>query len=120
MQDTVDEMNKMLTSKVAGLTADVASLNDSLSTEKLERIAADDNLNTKLLAQCEKVRRNCCEMLGGAVCRARTRQNSQANSAVQVREALAREMQQRADEANAQHRNVEATLQVRSKAVLPH
>lgn len=53
--DTVDEINKMLTKKVAGLTDDVASLNDALSTEKADRTTSDDNLNTKLLQQCEKV-----------------------------------------------------------------
>eukprot|EP01043_Picozoa_sp_COSAG02_P011390 COSAG02_NODE_419_length_22613_cov_22.994492_4_plen_115_part_00 len=61
VQDTVDEMNKLLTSRIAGLTDDVASLNASLSSEKSERVAADDNINTKLLAQCEKVRRTCRE-----------------------------------------------------------
>ncbi len=61
MQETVDEMNKMLTSRVAGLTDDVTSLNDSLSTEKSERVNADENLNTKLLAQCEKVGCTCCK-----------------------------------------------------------
>ena len=57
MQDTVDEMNKMLTKRVSGLTDDVATLNDALSTERSDRVAADENLNTKLLAQCEKVGR---------------------------------------------------------------
>lgn len=57
LQDTIDDMNKTLTRKVANLTDDVANLNDSLSTEKADRTTADENLNTKLLAQCEKVRR---------------------------------------------------------------
>lgn len=145
--DTVDEINKMLTKKVAGLTDDVASLNDALSTEKADRTTSDDNLNTKLLQQCEKVSMiattdartptlswSCWPPLvwmmrgkasldrGGVVCAQMllfsfvlTRDGWALRVRVvklsQVRDALAREMQQRADEANAQHKAVESTLQ---------
>ena len=57
VQDTVDEMNKTLTKQIAGMTDDVASLNNALASEKSDRIGADETLNTKLLAQCEKVGR---------------------------------------------------------------
>ena len=57
VQDTVDEMNKTLTKQIAGMTDDVASLNNALASEKADRIGADETLNTKLLAQCEKVGR---------------------------------------------------------------
>ena len=77
-----EALNKAMTTKVAGLIGDVAALNDALSTEKMERTTADETLNTKLLSQCEK-----------------------------VRDALTRELLQRSDEQQQQHKAVESTLQ---------
>ena len=80
--EKIEALSMAVGKKVGGLTDDVAALNDSLSQEKADRTTGDATLNTKLLEQVEK-----------------------------AREALAREMGQRAEEQKRKDSAVESTLQ---------